>query len=104
MDRRPPTPVCHAFTLCKQIFSDPTTLEHTLVSPVHQVFAHEYPFSISLGVFARWTNAHGAYSVELQLRTLDGDVMWCSRQDKPFNVTDPLQVTMLTLRHLRVNF
>jgi hypothetical protein len=39
--------------------------------------------------YARWTNAHGSYAVELQLRNLDRDLL---RQDmeRPLETTDPL--------------
>ncbi len=104
MERRPPTPVCRAFTLCKQIYTDPKTQEHTLVSPVHQVFAPQYPATFDLSVFARWTNAHGGYRVELQLRLLDGEVLWRHSMANVFEVADPLQITMLTLRHLNIAF
>jgi hypothetical protein len=104
MERRPPTPVCRAFTLCKQIYTDPMFLEHTLVCPVHQVFAPEYPAAFNLSAFARWTNAHGAYRVELQLRTLDGEVVCSHPMDALFEVTDPLQIVMVTLRHLLCHF
>ena len=39
MSPRPPTPVCKAFLVCKQIFRDERTEEYVLVSPVHQTFA-----------------------------------------------------------------
>jgi hypothetical protein len=51
------------------------TQEHTLVAPLHQVFAPEFPVVFDLSGFARWSNAHGPYRVELQLRTLEGDVV-----------------------------
>src|SRR5580700_8135563 len=73
MQRQPPTPVCKAFTLCKQIFYDEMTQEHTLVAPLHQIFASEFPAVFDVSAFARLSNAHGPYRVELQLRTLEGE-------------------------------
>jgi hypothetical protein len=71
---------------------------------VHQVFAPEYPMTFDLSAFCRWTNAHGSYRMELQLRTLDGDIVWRHKLERPFEANDPLQVTMVTLRHERIHF
>jgi hypothetical protein len=102
MERRPPIPVCRCFLLCRQIFVDPTRQEYTLVSPVHQVFAAQFPRVEDLSVFARWTNAHGAYAVEVQLRDLEGGVLWRQEMQQPFETSDPLQVWLLTLVHLGI--
>lgn len=97
-----PTPVCKCFLLCRQIFVDPQRQDYTLVSPVHQVFSARYPLVEDLSAFARWSNAHGAYAVELQLRSLDGDVLWRQQMERPFQTHDPLQVWVLTLTHLPI--
>src|SRR5262249_18270565 len=104
MGPRPPTPVCKAFLVCKQIFWDEGTGECVLVSPLHQVFTPRYPAVLDLSFFARWTNAHGRYRVELQLRDLEGRVLWREEMDKPFEVADPLRLVSLTLRHHHVRF
>jgi hypothetical protein len=70
MERRPPTPVRKYFVLCRQIFVDPARQDYTLVSPVHQVFCARYPAVEDLSVFARWSNSHGSYAVEVQLHTI----------------------------------
>jgi hypothetical protein len=101
MERRP-TPVCKCFVLCRQIFIDPVRQDYTLVSPVHQVFSARYPITDDLSVFARWSNAHGAYEVEVQLRNLEGDVLWRQAMDVPFKADDPLQVWIVPLHHLAV--
>jgi hypothetical protein len=97
-----PTPVCKCFVLCRQVFIDPVRQDYTLVSPVHQVFADRYPLTQDLSVFARWSNAHGAYAVEVQLRGLDGDVLWRQQMEAPFEAHDPLQVWIVPLLHLRM--
>jgi hypothetical protein len=102
MHRRPPTPVCPCFVLCRQIFIDPVRQDYTLVSPIHQVFPTRYPVIEDLSIFARWTNAHGAYAVEVQLRSLEGDLLWRQRMDQPFETSDPLQVWILPLHHLPI--
>jgi hypothetical protein len=44
-----------------------------------------------ISVFARWSNAHGSYSIEVPLRSLDGEVLWRRTMDNPFEAHDPLQ-------------
>jgi hypothetical protein len=102
MDRRP-TPVCKCFLLCRQIFVDTIRQDYTLVCPVHQVFASRYPLSEDVSVFARWSNAHGDYAVEVQLRSLDGDVLWRQRMEHSFEAHDPLQVWTVALPHLTIS-
>jgi hypothetical protein len=102
MERRAPTPVCKCFLLCRQIFLDRVRHDYTLVSPVHQIFSLQYPVVQDLSVFARWTNAHGAYQVELQLRSLEGDVLWRQQQARPFETSNPLEVWILTLEHMAI--
>jgi hypothetical protein len=104
MERRPPTPLCTCFLLCRQIFIDLTRKDYVLVSPVHQVFPARYPAEEDLSVFARWTNAHGAYTVEVRLRTLEGDVLWTAKMTRPFETQDPLQVWILPLPHFLIPF
>src|SRR5207248_72159 len=70
------------------------------VSPVHQVFPARYPAVEDLSAFARRGNSHGAYAVEVQLRDLGGGVLWRRQMEQPFETHDPLQVWLLTLRHL----
>jgi hypothetical protein len=104
MGPRPPTPVCKTFLVCKQIYLDDVTRECVLVSPLHQTFAPRYPAVQDLAFFARWSNAHGRYRVELQLRDLEGGVLWREEMANPFEVADPLRVVPLTLRHHHVRF
>lgn len=95
-----PVPVCKCFVLCKQVCVDPARQDYTVVSPVHQVFSPHYPIRQDLAVFARWTNAHGSYEVEVQLRDLEGEVLWRQKMDNPFETNDPLQTWILPLHHL----
>ena len=99
MERRP-TPVCKCFVLCRGLFVDPARQEYTIVSPVHQVFAPHYPLVEDFSVFARWTNAHGSYAIEVQLRNLEGDVLCSCKMKAPFEAHDPLQIWMIPLHHL----
>jgi hypothetical protein len=104
MERRPPTPICKCFVVCKRIFVDPERQAYTLVEPTHQLFPERLPMIQELAIFARWTNSHGAYEVEVQLRNLEGDVSWSVKLNEPFKTAEPLQVWMLPLRNLRIPF
>jgi hypothetical protein len=86
--------------LCRGLFEDPVRQDYTIVSPVHQVFAPRYPLVEDFSVFARWTNAHGRYSIEVQLRSLEGDVLCSCIMEAPFEADDPLQIWIIPLRHL----
>jgi hypothetical protein len=102
MSPRPPTPVCKTFLVCKQIFVDELTQECTLVAPIHQIFVEEYPLRQYLSFFARWTKAHGSYRVEVQLRDLEGAVLWRDEMAQPLQASDPLRVVPLSLSRCRV--
>jgi len=104
MERRPPTPICKCFVVCRRLYVDAANTDYTLVSPLHQVFPTEYPAVEDLSIFARWTNSHGAYSVGVQLRNLEGDVLWQTQFEKPFQTSDPLQTWILPLPHLNFPF
>lgn len=98
--QRLPTPVCKCFVLCRGLFVDPTRQDYTIVSPVHQVFSPRYPLTEDFSVFARWTNAHGSYAIEVQLKSLEGEVLSSCKMEAPFEVHDPLQIWMIPLHHL----
>jgi hypothetical protein len=104
MERRPPTPICKCFLVCRRIFYDAPNVDHTLVSPIYQVFPEHYPAVEDLSIFARWSNAHGAYEVGVQLRNLEGDVLWAAQCAEPFRTFDPLAICALSVPHLKVCF
>jgi hypothetical protein len=97
---RRPTPICKCFVLCRGLFVDPARQDYTIVSPVHQVFSRRYPLTEDFSVYARWTNAHGSYAIEVQLRSLEGDVLSSCKMEAPFMAHDPLQIWMIPLHHL----
>jgi hypothetical protein len=97
-----PVPVCKCFVLCRQLFNDPVRQDYTVVSPIHQLFSSYYPLVERLAMFARWTNAHGTYDLELQLRNLEGDIVWGVKEQEPFQATDPLQVWIVPLYNVRL--
>jgi hypothetical protein len=104
MQRRPPTPVCKCFLLCRRIYQDTVRQDYVLASPVHQLFPPSYPWVEGLSVFAPWTNAHGSYPVELLVRTLEGEVFWRQRMAQTIQATDPLQVWLIVWTDLGIPF
>lgn len=96
----PPTPICRCFTLCRRLFQDPATNDWALVSLTHQVFVPQYPAVEHFAVFARWTNSHGSYTVEVQLRSVNGEVVWRHIANDPFKMDDPSQVWVVPLHRL----
>ena len=104
MTRRAPTPLCKCFLLCRRIYQDTARQDYVLASPVHQLFPPAYPWVESLSMFARWTNAHGRYPVEMLVRNLEGEVFWRQRMAKLFEPGDPLQVWVITWTDLGIPF
>lgn len=104
MERQPPLPVCRCFVLCRQLFHDPIRQDYALISPVHQIFSPYFPVTEHLAIFARWTNAHGAYRIGFQLRGLDGEVLSGAQWDAPFETHDPLETWLLPLPPIPVRF
>src|SRR5262245_13649690 len=73
--RKPPTTVCKAFLICREIWQDRRTGDTMLLGFVRHVQATTYPHSALLEVFTRWTSAHGKYQVAFQLQDLAGNVV-----------------------------
>jgi hypothetical protein len=65
------------------------------------VFATRYRLT---SAFARWTNAHGSYAVEVQLRNLEGDVLCSCALEAPFEAHDPLLIWIIPLHRLPMQF
>jgi hypothetical protein len=99
-----PTPVCKVFILCRRLLVDTVRDEYSLVSPVQTVSAEHYPSTEDLSVFARWSNAFGAYDVEVQLRSFNGDILWRHKMDQQFGAHDTEQICVLPLFHLSIPF
>jgi hypothetical protein len=91
MDRKPPPPVCRVFLICRQIVEDQKTKESVLIGQPTAIHHHIYPTAKLLAFFTRWTSAHGAYQVELQLQH-DGEVVWRDGPPQPWRMADPLGI------------
>jgi hypothetical protein len=103
MTRKPPVPFSVAFLPCRQIVEDPR-IQDTVLVGLPTVFSdHNFPSAGPLGVFARWSSAHGEYHVELQLVTLAGEVVWKTGPVEPWRMSDPLRTYDLKL-HVNVVF
>ncbi len=86
---KPPEPVCKAFLVCDRIVDRGG--DTVIVGLPDVVNARGFPCRHPLGFFARWTSAHGRYLVEVQLRTLDGEVVWREGPPEPWTMADPLR-------------
>ena len=104
MEGKPPAPVCQSFLVCRQIFQDQATQEIIIIGPAYQIIAMQFPVVGQLSVYARVTSLHGTYLLEAQLRDFEGAVLWRHRFESPLDCRDPLAVTNITLRDLRVSF
>ncbi len=98
----PPVPISKAFLICRQVLDDPKTGEPVLVGLPQGVIANSFPSGQPLGVFARWTSAHGDYRVEVQLQTAEGAVVWRDGPPEPWPMRDPLRIYDLKLNLIPV--
>jgi hypothetical protein len=104
MDSKPPAPVCHSFLICRQLFQDQASSEIIIIGPAYQLVAIQFPVIGQLSVYARVTSLHGLYILETQLRDFDGTIHWRQRFENTLECHDPLAITNITLRDLRVTF
>jgi len=104
MERKPPTPLCKSFFVCRQVVLDQFTQEYVIIGPTHQVICLTFPALVTLSVFARCSSAQGAYTLELQLQDLEGNVLWRNIFDPPMECYDPLCVGILNLQNQGVFF
>lgn len=104
MERKPPTPICKSFTVCRQIILDQFTQEYILVGPTQQIVSHVYPMVANLSVYARCTSVQGSYHLELQLQDLESTVCWRQIMEPPWDLRDPLAIGQLNIQNLGVFF
>ena len=71
MERKPPTPTCKSFTVCRQTFQDVFTKEYMLLAPTHQIVTIAFPTVVNVSIFARMTSVQGTYQLEVQLQDLE---------------------------------
>ncbi len=104
MERKPPTPACKSFTVCRHTFQDVFTKEYMLLAPTHQIVTLTFPTVVTVSIFARMTSVQGTYQLEIQLQDLEGEVIWRHRLEPPLTLNDPLAVGILNLQNLGIYF
>lgn len=85
----PPVPVCKALLICNRIVD--RDIGPCLEGLPRALEARFYPCGQPLAIFARVTSAHGSYRFEIQLRTLEGEVVWREGPPEPWAMPDPLR-------------
>jgi hypothetical protein len=98
METKPPSPICRAFLVCREVTEVPRTRETTLIGLVSSLSFRHLPAALPLGFFSRWTSAHGSYVIEIQLQAPDGGIIWQEGLPKPLLMKDPLWSYDLNLR------
>ena len=67
-----PVPVCRSVILCMQILQDARTQTTSLIGLVQAIRGLQFPTVGQFSIFSRWTNGHGDYHIEMQLRDAEG--------------------------------
>src|SRR5438105_4799763 len=102
MAKKPPKPLCKTFMVCRRIVMDQYTKEHVLIAPLFQVYTSTFPLIADVSIFVRLTEGNGVYHLELQLQTLEGDIVWRDGLEPALEVRDPLAIGLLDLQHRRI--
>src|SRR5262249_49374102 len=98
--RKPPTPLCKSFLVCRQILQGPLAPEFSLIGLTRHLTSPTFPASQPLGIFARLTSGHGAYQMEVQLQAMEGEVAWKGGPPGRGGMEAPLQAYDLLLKTL----
>lgn len=85
-----PEPVCKAFLVCERVTTDPDAGRHDLLGLPMALQHHQFPTAAMLGFFARLSDAHGEYDVEIQLTDSSGEVVWRDGPPGPLAMDDSL--------------
>lgn len=98
MSAAPPKPICRTFLVCRELYQDNQTGEVIIVGPATEATAAHYPSNFTLNLFAHITSMRGTYLPALQLRDLDGRVVWGQSMGAPAEVHDALAVFRFLFR------
>jgi hypothetical protein len=104
MERKPPTPICKSFIVCRRVIQDQFTQEFLLLGPTLETVSLTFPTVANLSFFVRLTSMQGAYHLELQLQDLEGTLLWNHRFEPPLQAENPLSVHTVNLPHPGVYF
>jgi len=92
MNGKQPVPLCKAFLPCKQLLMSKNGVDTALMGLPRSFTHHVFPAATPLGFFARLSSAHGEYQVEVQLVSMDGEVVWRDGPPEPLKMDDPLKL------------
>lgn len=104
MQRRPPTPICRTFLVCRAVFQDRHTGEFVLVAPLLRVVSFAFPTVLEMAFFARLTALQGTYRLDLQLQDMEGVTHWQELVDEQLEGPDPLAIVDMDIRGRRIYF
>ena len=62
----------------------------------------DFSAGADVSIFVRLTEGNGVYHLELQLQTLEGDIVWRDGLEPALEVRDPLAIGLLDLQHRRI--
>ncbi|HEV3146318.1 MAG TPA: hypothetical protein VGZ47_20695 [Gemmataceae bacterium] len=99
MKMQRPLPLIQAFLVCQEIWFDERTQRDMLLHPFHYVPAVDFPLNLSASVYLQVKGGHGRYPLSMQLRDLEGEVLWRSPPGE-FDYGDPLFPHSLTFPDL----
>ncbi|MFO0967517.1 MAG: hypothetical protein U0793_18315 [Gemmataceae bacterium] len=85
-----PVPICKAFLCCRRVAADQQFKDTCIIGLCSQYEHHRFPASVPVGIFARLASAHGQYRVEIQLQTMEGEVVWREGPAESWNLDNPL--------------
>jgi hypothetical protein len=95
---KPPLPICTNFIICRQIVEHGGG-EFSLMHIARQVISRAFPAKLTLGFFAEWVSAHGDYLAEVQLQTLEGQLVWRHGPTELVSLPNPLAVHTFKLSY-----
>ena len=97
-----PVPVCRSLIICQQILQDHRTQSTSLIGLVQHIRGLQFPTVAQFSLFSRWTNGHGAYKIEVQLRDPEGNIVWRQAFPQACEMPDPLQPCDLSFHDLKI--
>jgi hypothetical protein len=93
-----------AFVVCREIFEDCRTHEFILVAPFSNLSATAFPLVCRPSIYAHLTCGHGSYDMAMQLRDMEGNLLWEWLCPRPIRLPDPLHQHRVTLYDARLEF
>jgi hypothetical protein len=98
MKNKLPVPVCTAFLTCRGFAIDQRNGDEILIGLPRAFWSHHYPAATNLTLFMRCTSGHGNYTLEIQLQSADGELVWKEGPPKFWEMLDPLEMYDYTMK------